>query len=498
MRAVIYTLYLIMIVWNLDFPDSEKYVLNVSDRAFTTFTQKTNFTSESANATDSDFYAIQIQDAYFGNYHGLKTLAVSPVVVTNPVTEIRHNSAVANALIIKNSDMPILSCGFIWSTQPMPDLNNNLGGCSGGNCMGEISCTMTDIDLVTVYYVRAYAITPQEIIYGNIVSFISLAAVPIVETFMVNQITFQSAVSGGKVISDGGADITSRGVVWSMTPNPTVENHIGMTDDDTGIGTFISVIKDLQPHTKYYLRAFGLNSASVGYGDQIEFSTPDSPFSLCDAMDNCSFVFSTGGHTRWFGQNETNYDGMNAVRSGYLTHNQESWLETKVEGPGKISFWWKVSSEEYFDFLRFFINGEQRQLISGERDWEMIQYTLGEGTNIIRWTYTKDEFISSGLDRGWLDQLRFTPLDTGTNFGQSGIDESQIYPNPFSQIVTIKNAYDVDRLVFTNLLDQDLLNVTITGSEAETIHTGDLPKGIYLVRVWMKNGNVRIIKMIRE
>jgi len=63
-------------------------------------------------------------------------------------------------------------------------------------------------------------------------------AVPTVSTAAVTNITQIDATSGGNVISDGGAQVSARGVCWSTSQNPTTSNS--KTTDGTGIGSYIS------------------------------------------------------------------------------------------------------------------------------------------------------------------------------------------------------------------------------------------------------------------
>ncbi|MFO7657150.1 MAG: fibronectin type III domain-containing protein [Bacteroidales bacterium] len=234
--------------------------------------------------------------------------------------------------------------------------------------------------------------------------------IPSVITLPVSAITQNSAISGGMVTDNGPGVIMSRGVVWSTNPMPTLADHLGMTMDGPGFGTFISIITGLNPGTNYYMRAYAINCAGVGYGIPIPFTTLEPQLPLCEALDNCELDFSTGGDAVWFGQTEVSHDGVDAAQSGSITHNQESWFQTSIQGPGTISFWWKVSSEEYFDFLRFFINDNQKHMISGETDWQFREYTLDEGENILRWAYTKDGSESHGQDKAWVDQVQFNPI----------------------------------------------------------------------------------------
>jgi len=94
-------------------------------------------------------------------------------------------------------------------------------------------------------------------------------------TVTASSITGVSASSGGQITDDGGATITSRGVCWSMNPNPTLSNSF--TSDGIGSGTFNSVINSLQNGTTYYVRAYATTSVGTAYGNEIVFTTLNTP-----------------------------------------------------------------------------------------------------------------------------------------------------------------------------------------------------------------------------
>ena len=134
---------------------------------------------------------------------------------------------------------------------------------------------------------------------------------------------------------------------------------------------------------------------------------------LADAVDQPSLVFTDSGSQPWISQTTTTHDGVDAAQSGVITHNQTSSMETTVTGPVNISFWWKVSSEGSYDYLRFYIDGiEQSGSISGTVDWLQKSYLLASsGSHTLKWSYTKDGSVNSGSDCGWVDQLGiFVPI----------------------------------------------------------------------------------------
>jgi len=95
---------------------------------------------------------------------------------------------------------------------------------------------------------------------------------PVVTTSSVMEITFESAVLGGNVISDGNATVTERGIVYGTSQNPTIANSKVVMG--SGIGIFRGKITGLSQNTTYYARAYAINSQGTAYGNQQSFTTP--------------------------------------------------------------------------------------------------------------------------------------------------------------------------------------------------------------------------------
>ena len=94
---------------------------------------------------------------------------------------------------------------------------------------------------------------------------------PTVTTSAVNGISSTTAMCGGNISSDGGADITARGVCWATSTNPTVAGS--HTTDGIGAGVFSSAMTGLVANTTYYVRAYATNIAGTAYGEEVTFIT---------------------------------------------------------------------------------------------------------------------------------------------------------------------------------------------------------------------------------
>lgn len=97
------------------------------------------------------------------------------------------------------------------------------------------------------------------------------AILPTVETTPASDLTMTQVVVGGVVTSDGGGNITERGICWGRNLNPDVNANV--TKAGQGGGSFNCTITGLEPSTSYYARAYAINSEGVGYGNQISFIT---------------------------------------------------------------------------------------------------------------------------------------------------------------------------------------------------------------------------------
>jgi len=94
---------------------------------------------------------------------------------------------------------------------------------------------------------------------------------PEVSTAEVTEITEVTATGGGSITSDGGGDILGKGVVWSTSSGPTLDDDA--TNDGIGTEDFTSSMTGLTLGTDYYVRAFAVNLEGIVYGNEVTFKT---------------------------------------------------------------------------------------------------------------------------------------------------------------------------------------------------------------------------------
>ena len=94
---------------------------------------------------------------------------------------------------------------------------------------------------------------------------------PTVKTSAPTNILYTSATITGNVISDGGAEITERGLCYSISTSPTIDDMKVVLGKGTGL--FSANLTDLSDSTTYYVRAYAINRKGISYGREVSFMT---------------------------------------------------------------------------------------------------------------------------------------------------------------------------------------------------------------------------------
>ena len=146
------------------------------------------------------------------------------------------------------------------------------------------------------------------------------------------------------------------------------------------------------------------------------FSVGGVPEAL-DCVENTNLVFVAGGEAPWIPQTAVRHDSPSAIRSGVIgTGGGTSWIETKVTGSGRLSFWYKCETFQGMDKLTVTIDGAEAGTYSGTVDWTKFEHEIASGgTHTVRWTYSRTTSWDTGIANcAWVDELQFGPTVTVT------------------------------------------------------------------------------------
>jgi hypothetical protein len=248
----------------------------INDSKTTGLTVTSVFTSPITGLLPNTAYSVR---AYLtnsgGTVYGNEVSFTTPqgnvlALTTTTPTAIAATTATAGGNIISDGGSTVTARGVCWNTSTVPTISNSKT--TDGNGTGTFTSSLTGLLPATVYYLRAYATNATGTVYGNEVTFTTSQIVALaLTTTAPTGIATTAATAGGNITSDGGLVITARGVCWSTSSTPTINNS--KTTDGNGTGVFTSNLTGLQPNTKYYLRAYAANLSGTTYGNEVSFTT---------------------------------------------------------------------------------------------------------------------------------------------------------------------------------------------------------------------------------
>ncbi|HEX9153695.1 MAG TPA: hypothetical protein VF809_02650, partial [Candidatus Saccharimonadales bacterium] len=149
-------------------------------------------------------------------------------------------------------------------------------------------------------------------------------------------------------------------------------------------------------------------------------------------------VWTTGGDVNWSRTTSAASDGTASAASGTIADSQSSWLDLDYTFTqnGTLIFSWQADSEQGFDYLFVCVDNDSctsssgyTYRISGATGWAQASIPVTAGAHSFRWVYSKDTSDLSGLDKGWVDNVRFVSgagIIQGTNLQLAASSEVNI------------------------------------------------------------------------
>ena len=221
-------------------------------------------------------YAVNKKGTSYGEQVSFMTKGyMLPTITISAPINVEYTSATISGNVSNDGGAEVTERGICYSTTKNPTAEHKK--VVSGKGLGEFSIKFDNLSDSTTYYVRAYAINKKGTSYSGLLSFTTKGCtLPSITTLTPTNVLYASATVGGNVISDGGAEVTERGICYSTTENPMIENTKIIIGG--GVGEYIVDLINLSECTTYYIRAYAVNKMGVNYGEEVSITTLKAPF----------------------------------------------------------------------------------------------------------------------------------------------------------------------------------------------------------------------------
>lgn len=255
------------------------------------------------------------------------------------------------------------------------------------------------------------------------------------------------------------------------------------------------------------------NSAATGDSYLLNFNLNSQPYSVQQSYN--TFIglmaenFETSNFTKynwdtidnqpWTITSSGAFEGSYCAKSGAIPDMDTTAISISIDvlTNDSISFYRKVSSENNYDYLNFFIDNVKIARWAGTKSWARVAYAITPGHHILKWNYIKDQSTASGSDCAWLDFIVFPAIQSFVGINEpkiSIISDFKVYPNPASDYINLNYTLLVENnalLRIYNSSGQMVYNEEIekqnAGNYTSVINTSYLNKGIYFLTLQSKN-----------
>ena len=221
-------------------------------------------------------YATNSTTTTYGEQIIITTLDGLAVVKTDSVGTITATGFTAYGTVVSDCDIPVTARGFCYSTNQYPTLEDDF--VTIGKGLGSYQGNIRNLQIGTTYYIRAYATNETGTTYGKQIQVTTKDGLPIVVTQTTNS-TATTIYIQGEITESWGYDVSERGFVYSQLVSEPTTDEIKI-NTGKGKGQFNTVIKNLLPETKYYVRAYAINENGTSYGKVVQITTTDGKASI--------------------------------------------------------------------------------------------------------------------------------------------------------------------------------------------------------------------------
>ena len=160
----------------------------------------------------------------------------------------------------------------------------------------------------------------------------------------------------------------------------------------------------------YAKSASGSSGEDCGWLDNVQWSPGLAEITLGTALDSPDLDWSTGGNDtgEWTAVASPSWDGVDACVAHADGVGGVARLSTHVNGPGLVSFRWKIAAGTALSGIAFMVDGADVEICDSET-WSLCTLSIaGSGRHCLAWEFFWDGEPDG--DAGFLDCVSWTPV----------------------------------------------------------------------------------------
>ncbi len=219
-------------------------------------------------------YATNSLGVAYGNQHTFNTTAdLLPELTLFGVDTIQATRASVTGQVNSNL-LAVITHGFCWDTTRLPTTEVITKTVKGTMVppYNSLWDPLLSLQPKTTYYIRAYATSLSGTGYSNEYTFttdslkVPALSAPSISGGIDALGSVTGTSTGSSNVSTNGSPVTIRGLCWDSLPNPVIESA-DTSVSGSGTGNFSAALRNLQPNTTYYVRAYATNGIGTGYSN---------------------------------------------------------------------------------------------------------------------------------------------------------------------------------------------------------------------------------------